>query len=180
MFADKRMAYVQGPLSIGFMKRLGNRPPSIAPLEKQNTHYVGKGLGRTCYGYCWMVMLEVIGTKIFFGFEKVDLGRLKMSRSRLLVILALKMPKWRMVVEFPFWRRNEIAAMGLGKHAGHFHGYGRQNRELQTRATKLMMFFDLSGQKVELVRIGARRRCCCSKRRCAEFWCFWSRKVTGG
>jgi hypothetical protein len=151
MFADKGMAYVQGPLSIGFRIRLGNRPPSITPLEKQNTCYVGKGLGRTCYGYCWMVTLEVIGTKIFFGFEKVDLGHLKMSRSRLPVILALEMPKWRMVVELPFGRRNEIVAMGLGKHVRHFHGFGRQNRELRMRTTKLMMSFNLSGQKVELV-----------------------------
>ena len=132
MFADKGMAYVQGPLSIGFMKKLGNRPPSIAPLEKQNTLYVGKGLGRRCYECCWMVMLEVIRTKITLGFEKVDLERLRMSRSRLLVVLALKMLKRRMVVEFPFGRRSEVVAMGLGKRAGHYHGYGRQNHELQT------------------------------------------------
>ena len=60
-----------------------------------------------------------------FGFEKVDLGRLKMSRSRLPGLLPSRMPaKWRMVVVFPFGRRSEIIAMGLGKHARHFHGYG--------------------------------------------------------
>jgi hypothetical protein len=84
-----------------------------------------------------------------------------------------------MVVEFPFERRSEIVAMELGKRTGHFHGYGQQNIELQTTRMKLMKYFDLSGQKVELVQISARRKCCFSKR-CAEFWCFWSGKVTGG
>lgn len=40
MFMDKELAYIQGMLSIGFMKGLRNRLPSIAQLKKQNMHNV--------------------------------------------------------------------------------------------------------------------------------------------
>ena len=80
-----------------------------------------------------MVMLEDIRIKMSFMFKKVNLGCLKMNRSMLLVIQALKMPKWRMVVEFPFWRRSEIIVMELGKHTRCSHGYGQQNCELIKR-----------------------------------------------
>ena len=66
--------------------------------------------------------------------RKVDLGCLRMNKSRLLKALAvqgvLKMPKWRMVMEFPFGRRSNIVVMGLEKHARHSHGYGQPNHEL--------------------------------------------------
>ena len=75
-----------------------------------------------------MVTLGVIRTRMPFTFEKVDLGCLRMNKSRLLKALAvqgvLKTPKWRMVVEFPFGRRSDIITMGLEKHARHSHGYG--------------------------------------------------------
>ena len=49
---DKELAYIQGMLSIGFMKGLRNRLPSIAQLKKQNMHNVawGRALGGDVMG----------------------------------------------------------------------------------------------------------------------------------
>jgi hypothetical protein len=134
-----------------------------------------------------MPMLEVIKTRIVFVFELVDWGRCKIHRLRPPKVKGvqavqglLKMLIWTTRLAFACWKRSKSAVMVQVKPAKRSPGYGQQTLELQMTTTRRMTFCDLSGRRVGLVQIGARRRFYFSERRCVECWFSWSGKVIGG
>ena len=76
---------------------------------------------------------------------------------------------WKIRLAFPCGMRSECAVMEQVKPAECSHGYGQQNLKLQIMMMKWMTFCDLSGPRVGLEQIGARRRFYFSERRCARY-----------
>ena len=113
------------------MKGLRHMLQSIGQLEKQSTCYVRVGLEKRCCKSYWMVMLEVIKTRIVFIFELANLEGWMVIRLRLLLLEVegrealwgpLRISAWK-VTGFPYGIRSEQSMMEWGKPGGPFRGY---------------------------------------------------------